>query len=588
MKMALDSAFISELKFRCPIDEVIGSYLTLKRAGSRYVACCPFHNEKTPSFTVFTDTSSYYCFGCGAGGDVISFIMSRENLDYIEAVRLLAERAGMSMPEDKAVPDGRKRARERMLEMHRLAARHYYKNLITGDNDAVRYLKNRGLTMPSVKRYGLGFAKDSFDDLKNNLLESGYTLTEMAQAGLVVKSRKNGSYYDKFRNRLMFPVIDLRGNVVAFSGRTLSPDGIPKYMNSPDTEIYHKGNILFGLNLAKEKNDGTLILCEGNIDVVMLAQEGFRNAVAPLGTAFTTDQARRISQYAKTAVIAFDSDSAGQKATNKAIEYLKSQGVTVRVLQMQGAKDPDEYIKTYGRERFAMLINHSKTPTEYRIDKLREAHDLTDTAQKMEYIDKASDVIARLPSEIEREIYAGTLAKELEIPVDTVRADIKRRRKSMEKTERRRSVSDERRQVTGSSDRVNVQRRENLLASRAEEMLIVILYRNPDLLDEITAKISGADFITDFNRKVFNFITESFKNDLSLQNLSFNSEFDSAQTSKIMFLLNTAVLSDDVRTQADDCINTIKSQGNKKIDAAQLDARELMSLIKKETKKDEY
>ena len=586
--MAIDSSFINELKFRCPIEEVIGSYITLKRAGNRYTACCPFHNEKTPSFTVFTDTSSFYCFGCGSGGDIITFIMKHENLDYIEAVRLLAQRAGLSMPEDKSIPDKKKRERERMLEMHRLAARHYYKNLISGDNEGMRYLAGRGLSMSSVKRYGLGYAKDSFDDLKELLLQNGYSLQEMTAAGLLARSQKNGSYYDKFRRRLMFPVIDLRGNVVAFSGRTLAPDGIPKYMNSPDTEIYHKGNILFGLNLAKEKNDGTLILCEGNIDVVMLSQEGFRNAVAPLGTAFTTDQARRIAQYAKTVVVAFDSDSAGQKATNKAIDYLKNQGVTVRILQMQGAKDPDEYIKTYGRERFAMLINRSKTPTEYQIDKLKEIYNLDDTAQKMEYIGKCSDVIAALPSGIEREIYAAALAKELELSSQTVKDDVERRRRSMERSEKKKSVTDEQRRMTGSTDIVNRQRRDNLLASRAEETLIVILYRNPDLLGEITDRISPGDFITDFNREVFRFIADSFHSDSSVQSLSFNEKFDNAETSKIMFLLNTAVLSDDIRAQARDCISTIKSQGNKKIDAAKLQADELMSLIKKEKNKDEY
>lgn len=586
--MAIDSSFINELKFRCPIEEVIGSYITLKRAGSRYTACCPFHNEKTPSFTVFTDTSSYYCFGCGSGGDIITFIMKHENLDYIEAVRLLAQRAGLSMPEDKSIPDKKKLERERMLEMHRLAARHYYQNLISGDNEAMRYLSGRGLSVSSVKRYGLGYAKDSFNDLKDLLLQSGYSLMEMEAAGLLARSRKNGSYYDKFRRRLMFPVIDLRGNVVAFSGRTLAPDGIPKYMNSPDTEIYHKGNILFGLNLAKEKNDGTLILCEGNIDVVMLSQAGFRNAVAPLGTAFTTDQARRIAQYAKTVVVAFDSDSAGQKATGKAIDYLKNQGVTVRILQMQGAKDPDEYIKTYGRERFAMLISRSKTPTEYQIDKLKEIYNLEDTAQKMEYIGKCSDIIAALPSGIEREIYAAALAKELELSLQTVKADVERRRRLMERSEKKKSVTDEQRRMTGSADIVNRQRRDNLLASRAEETLIVILYRNPDLLGEITDRISPSDFITDFNREVFSFIADSFHGDSSVQSLSFDEKFDSAETSKIMFLLNTAVLSDDIRAQARDCISTIKSQGNKKIDATKLEADELMSLIKKEKNKDEY
>lgn len=585
--MALDSAFLSELKYRCPIEEVIGSYIQLKRAGTRYVACCPFHSEKTPSFTVFTDTSSYYCFGCGAGGDVISFVMKQESLDYIDAVRLLAQRAGISMPEDSRVPDGKKRQRERMLEMHRLAARHFYKNLMSGDNAAMRYINERGLNIRSVKRYGLGFAADSFDDLKNVLLGAGYSLQEQLEAGLLARSRKNGSYYDKFRNRLMFPVIDLRGNVVAFSGRTLAKDGIPKYMNSPDTAIYHKGDILFGLNLAKDKNNGMLILCEGNIDVVMLSQAGYTNAVAPLGTAFTVEQARIISRYAKTAVVAFDSDAAGQKATGKAIDYLKSQGVTVRVLQMQGAKDPDEYIKTYGSERFAMLINRSKTPTEYQIDLLRSKTDMTDTAQKMEYIAQSSDVIAQLTSPVEREIYACALAKEMEISSETVKADVERRRRLLEKKRRKSSITAELRQISG-GDSINRQRRGNLLAARAEETLLVILCRDPSLTEFIVSQISEEDFITDFNRQVYGFITDSLKSDSSVTSLSFEGAFDSGQVSRIMFMLNTTVLSDDVKAQARDCIETIKSQGNRKIDAAQLPAQELASLIKKENKKDEY
>lgn len=579
--MALDSSFISDLKFRCPIDEVIGSYLTLKRAGSRYVACCPFHNEKTPSFTVFTDTSSYYCFGCGEGGDVITFIMKQEHLEYMDAVRLLADRAGLAVPEQTPVSDGRKKARERMLEMHRLAARHYYKNLTAGDNAGTAYLQTRGLSTATARRYGLGFAKDSFDDLKNVLLEAGYSLQEGFAAGLLAKSQKNGSYYDKFRNRLMFPVIDLRGNVLAFSGRTLSPDGTPKYMNSPDTDIYRKGNVVFGLNLAKDAPGDTLILCEGNIDVVMLSQAGFQNAVAPLGTAFTVDQARRLSQYAKTVVIAFDNDSAGLKATGKAIDFLKNSGVTVRVLQMQGAKDPDEFIKKYGKERFELLVNRSKTPTEYRIDVLRGQFDLADTAQKMEFISRGADVIAGLSSPVEREIYAGMLARELEVSIETMRTDIERRHKKKETAERRRSVQAEQRETLGGTDRVNPQRKDNLLASRAEEMLIVILYRNPDLLEEITSKISPSEFVTDFNREVFSYITECFSADKSAQELSFSSRFDAAQTSKITFLLNTIVLSDKQRAQAEDCISTIKAQGKLKFDAAALGADQLQSLIQK-------
>ena len=587
--MAFDSSFLSDLKFRLPIEDVIGSYLTLKRNGSRYTACCPFHNEKTPSFTVFTDTSSYYCFGCGAGGDIITFVMNRENLDYVDAVKLLASRAGLPLPEDRGISDGKKKARERILEMHKIAARHYYSNLVKEDNHCLEYLKERGLDTASAKRYGLGFAKDDFSDLKNLLLKQGYSLAEMFEAGLVAKSQKNGAYYDKFRNRLMFPVIDLRGNVVAFSGRALGKDQSPKYMNSPETPIYHKGNILFGLNLAKEKNEGTLILCEGNIDVVMLSQAGFKNAIAPLGTAFTVEQARVIAKYAKTVVISFDSDGAGQKATAKAIDYLKTQGVTVKVLQMQGAKDPDEFIKKYGKERFAGLINKSKTPTEYQMGLLREKYDLADTASRMEYISKCSDVIAALSSPVEREIYASNFSREMDISPQILKADIERRHSRLVKTERKKDIARQTNVIGGGADTVNPERRGNLLASKAEEMLIVILAKNPDLLGFIKERITESDFVTQWGKKLFAFFVKQLESDPSVQNLSYSEEFEPQETARISYILNTTILSDDPKVQIADCINSIKNKSNQKIDATTLTGEQLAELIKKkETKKDEH
>lgn len=581
--MALDSTFLSELKFRCPVDEVIGGYVNLKRAGRRYLGPCPFHNEKTPSFTVFPDTSSYYCFGCGAGGDVITFIMKHENLDYMDAVRLLAQRAGLTMPEDKGLPDGRKKKRERMLEMHKIAARFYYSCLTEKPNPCMDYVKSRGLDAASVKRYGLGFAPDSFDALKNLLLQNKYSLAEMFEAGLVAKSQKNGSYYDKFRNRLMFPVIDLRGNVVAFSGRDLGDRG-PKYLNSPDTEIYHKGDILFGLNVAKDKNEETLILCEGNIDVVMLSQAGFKNAIAPLGTAFTVEQARVIARYAKNVVIAFDSDNAGQKATNKAIDFLKGQGVTVRVLQMQGAKDPDEFIKTYGKERFATLVNTSKTPTEYRMDRLKANYNLSDTAQRMEYIGKCSDIIAALPSPVEREIYAGMLAKESEVSIEIMRADIERRHKALIKQEKKKEITRQTRELTGVTDNVNRERAGNMRAARSEEMLIAILVKNPDLCDFIKERIQPQEFVTAFNREVFEFYLEGLSQDTSAQSLSLSERFDEAKAARIAYIMNTAVLADDPRTQAEDCIAAIKKQGKTKLDVSNMSTDELLKLIQGDKK----
>jgi len=580
--MAFDSSFISELKFRCAIDEVIGQHIALKRAGGRYLACCPFHNERTPSFTVFPDTASYYCFGCGEGGDVITFTMKYKNLDYREAVYELADRAGLRVPEDRQVSDEGRKRRERLLEMHKIAAKHFYNNLKEQGNPCLEYVKSRGLDSGSVTRYGLGYAKDSFDDLKNVLLKHKFSLAEMYAAGLVAKSQKNGSYYDKFRDRLMFPVIDLRGNVVAFSGRALKSESTPKYMNSPETDIYHKGNIVFGLSVAKDKCDGTLILCEGNIDVVMLSQAGFKNAVAPLGTAFTVEQARILAKYAKTVIIAFDSDSAGQKATAKAIDFLKSQGVSVRVLQMQGAKDPDEFIKKHGKERFLALVNRSKTPTEYQMDKLLESYELDDTAQRVEYLGKASDIIARLDSPVEREIYAAKLSKTADVSIEVLKTDIERRRKAMLKREQKKQITAETQSIAGVRDSINRERSQNLLAARAEEMLIVLLAKNPELVGFVSENISPDEFVTSFNKRVFEFYVNGLSQDKTAKMLSLEGSFEPNEVSKISFILNTAVLSGDPKTQMLDCIATIKAQKNKKIDTGAMSPEQLSQLIKKE------
>lgn len=580
--MAFDSSFISELKFRCAIDEVIGQHIALKRAGGRYLACCPFHNERTPSFTVFPDTASYYCFGCGEGGDVITFTMKYKNLDYREAVYELADRAGLRVPEDRQVSNEGRKRRERLLEMHKIAAKHFYNNLKEQGNPCLEYVKSRGLDSGSVTRYGLGYAKDSFDDLKNVLLKHKFSLAEMYAAGLVAKSQKNGSYYDKFRDRLMFPVIDLRGNVVAFSGRALKSESTPKYMNSPETDIYHKGNIVFGLSVAKDKCDGTLILCEGNIDVVMLSQAGFKNAVAPLGTAFTVEQARILAKYAKTVIIAFDSDSAGQKATAKAIDFLKSQGVSVRVLQMQGAKDPDEFIKKHGKERFLALVNRSKTPTEYQMDKLLESYELDDTAQRVEYLGKASDIIARLDSPVEREIYAAKLSKTADVSIEVLKTDIERRRKAMLKREQKKQITAETQSIAGVRDSINRERSQNLLAARAEEMLIVLLAKNPELVGFVSENISPDEFVTSFNKRVFEFYVNGLSQDKTAKMLSLEGSFEPNEVSKISFILNTAVLSGDPKTQMLDCIATIKAQKNKKIDTGAMSPEQLSQLIKKE------
>ncbi len=576
--MAFDSGFLSELKLRNEIEDVIGRYVTLKRKGPRMVGRCPFHSEKTPSFTVFLDTSSFYCFGCGAGGDVITFIMKIENLDYAEAVRFLAERAGMQLPEQSSQSIALQNQRERIYQMHKLAARFYYDTLLSENGKpGLEYLKARGIGKSAITRYGLGFAPDKFDSLKNYLLSKRYSLNEMFAAGLLSKSQKNSSYYDRFRNRVMFPVIDLRSNVIAFSGRIVG-DGGPKYLNSPETPIYTKGHTLFGLNLAKDNSD-TIILVEGNLDVVSLSQAGFKNAVAPLGTAFTKDQARIIAKYAKTVLIAFDNDAAGQKASEKAIPYLTELGLSVKMLDLKGAKDPDEFIKKYGRDRFDMLIKGSKTPVEYKIELLREKYDLGDTAQKMEFLRKAIDIIAQIPSAIEREVYAAKLAGQLEIEPATLKSEVLRRRKAVGRQSLRQSIVKEREQIASVRDSVNKQRAKNLKAAKAEETLIAILFKNPDLFEYITNSITADEFITDFNRDVYSFIVDEYQNYSDLENITFSKNFSAEQCARISHTLNTLVISGNARAQADDCIKVIKDENIKQVKTDDLSPGELLRLI---------
>ncbi|MBQ8600883.1 MAG: DNA primase, partial [Clostridia bacterium] len=510
--MALDSRFLTELKSRNNIVDVIAPFVQLKRNGTRHTGLCPFHGEKTPSFTVFEDTASYYCFGCGAGGDVITFTMKYQNLDYMEAVRSLAERAGMALPEEESRTAAfTRQRRERMYEMHKIAARFFYDTLMSSKGKAgLDYLTNRGISKEFIVKYGLGYAPDSFNALKDHLRDKGFYPDEMLSAGLLAKSQKNNGTYDKFRNRVMFPVFDLRGNVVAFSGRILG-DGQPKYLNSPETDIYTKGNCVFGLHLAKNQPEGLLILCEGNLDVISLAQAGFSGAVAPLGTAFTKEQARILAKYAKSIVVAFDNDSAGLKATDKAIKFLEENGIPVRVLQMQGAKDPDEFIKTYGKERFAQLLKRSKTPIEFQLEKLRAGMDLNDTAMRVEYLRQAVRVVAGIDSAAERDVYILKVSEELKLSSDAVRTEVKRERSRRTRSEVRKEIRAGEQELKGTYDRVNPERASHLKAARNEELLIALLTRHPDLWKTAENELPPEAFVTGFNRRVYAFLLEEYK-----------------------------------------------------------------------------
>ena len=574
--MRFDDQFISELKARNDITDVISQYIALKRAGNRLNGLCPFHSEKTPSFTVFPDTASYYCFGCGAGGDVITFIMNTEHLSYPDAVAYLAQKCHMPLPEDgKTDETTRKRARQ--IEMNKLAARRFFANLKdSADPKGMEYFLGRGLSRSTITKFGLGFAADSFTDLRDHLRAAGFRDEEAYEAGLLIKSQKNGKYYDKFRNRVMFPVIDVRGNVVAFSGRVLD-DSKPKYMNSPETLLYKKSQTVFGLNLAKGNTDGTIILVEGNLDVASLHQAGFVGAVAPLGTAFTKEQARMISKYAQKVVVAFDMDKAGIKATDKAIDYLKELGVTVRILQMQGAKDPDEFIKKFGRDRFAMLISGSKNPTQYALDKLKDGVDLSEVTARTEYVRKAVELLAQVSSDIEREVFCGILAKETDLPKDTLRLEIDRaRRRYVSRTKKEIFERESGRSTT--VDRVNPQRAQNIKAAKAEEGIIALLSHSPDRAPWLREQLPPEMFVTDFNRLVYEYFLDKIAEGTAPENM-LSAYFESAQVARIMQILNTQTVGEDKMAQMWDYIHTLQDEQNKKKNVGQQSPEELKQML---------
>ena len=366
--MAIPASYIQELVARNDIYDTISRYVSLQRAGRLYKGLCPFHSERSPSFMVYPETQSYYCFGCGAGGDVIKFTMEMNSLSYIEAVRYLAQRCGMPMPDED---DGQAKLKSRILQMNKLAARFFYDTLNSdAGRNARKYLRDRQLSDKTIVNFGLGYTPAEWQGLTNYLRSKGFTDEEMTRGYLAARN-KNGNLYDIFRDRVMFPIIDLRGNVIAFGGRRMGDEGGPKYLNSGDTPVFKKSNGLFALNLAKKSGKDTFILAEGYMDVIAMHQAGFDNAVATLGTALTSQQAKLIGDYAKKVIISYDSDEAGQKATRRAMEIFEKEEVTVQVLQMDGAKDPDEYIKKYGAQRFEMLLEGANSALDFQLLKLK-------------------------------------------------------------------------------------------------------------------------------------------------------------------------------------------------------------------------
>lgn len=576
----LPAEFINEVKERNDITDVIGGYVNLKRSGRTAKGLCPFHSEKTPSFTVFGDTSSFYCFGCQAGGDVIGFIRKIENLDYVEAVKFLANRAGLSVPEE-GKNDGLSRMRLRIREQNREAGRFFYRALYSREGkQALEYFHSRGLSDETIRHFGLGWSPDGWDGLSRHLSELGYRQEEILAADLGFASR-SGGVIDRFRNRVMFPIIDLQGNVIAFGGRKFTDDVKGgKYVNTSDTLIYKKTNNLFAMNFAKNQKTDELILCEGYMDVIALHQAGFTNAVAALGTAVTPQQARLMAKYVGRVVLSQDGDEAGQKSISRSIPIMKEAGLDVRVLEITGAKDPDEFIKKYGPERFKRLLEGSGNDIEYSIMRIEQKYDLATDDGRLHYLQEVCDFLGTLGT-LEREVYAARIGDKLKIEKSAVlsQAEASARRRSF--NEKRQQFREMAQSSAGIGNRVNPQRSARLKGAVSEDALLSMLFSHQELISQAAKQLKPEEFVTDFSRRVYEQFLAIAAEGQEVTVSLLAQQFSESETAEIVRVINSG----DVRGTADfgRLIRVIKeeSAGLKPSDAAHLSPDELLEQMKR-------
>ena len=555
--MAFSPAFLDELNNRNPIEEVVGQYVALTRRGSNLFGLCPFHGEKTPSFSVAPAKGIYYCFGCHKGGSVINFIMEIENLSYPDAVRFLAKRAGLEIPED-GQDQARYRKKERLWALCKDAARFFHACLKTPQAEQARaYAQGRGLAQATITRFGLGFAPNAWTSLMDAMTAKGYSKEELLEAGLVLQNKDKGTLYDRFRNRLMFPIIDVRGNVIGFGGRVMD-DSTPKYLNSPETLIFNKRRNLFAMNFVKKSKLGYIILTEGYMDAIALHQYGFDCAVASLGTSLTQEHADMLSKYTDEIVLTYDGDAAGQNATQRAIPMLEKTGLHVRVLRMRDAKDPDEYLKKFGADRFRLLLEDSESQAEYRLRSLQMKFDLTQDAQKVEFAKKAAELISMYSTPVEREIYGVRAAEMAGITPEVMKLEITRAFKRRKAMQRKDQEKKELEISVARQPKMREVRYDNLRSAMAEESLLRMLLRQPDLFARCE-ELDDDYFSVSMFAKAFSALRERWKSDLSVTPAALAELLTPAEMSHLTSVLNKpdTLLSDEA---FDDCVALLRQE----------------------------
>ena len=591
--MAIPDAFLDELVERSDIVDVVSQYVQLTKKGGNLFGLCPFHNEKTPSFSVSPDKQIYHCFGCGKGGGVVSFIMSIENLSFPDAVRFLAEKNGMTVPEestDQEIP----RQRKRMLELNREAARWFYACLNgPGGAKAAAYLDKRGIAKKTANRFGLGAAPEGWDNLLKAMREKGFTQDELLAAGLVTagqRRKENGtrSVYDKFRDRLMFPVIDIRGEVLGFSGRALNDDQEPKYLNSPETLVFSKRRTLFGMNLAKNTKRGSILLVEGNIDVVTLHQAGFDNAVASMGTALTTEQTRLISRYAKEIVICYDNDPAGKKATERALDLLKNSEFSVRVLKLpdrivdgKAVKiDADDFIRLRGSDAFEQLLSGSGGGMEFRLGELRDKFDLTDDMQRLEYLRAVCNMLAEIASPVEREVWCSRAAAGCGVTADALKQEVERQRNRNLKNSRKQYERSMARPARNAQPQEKKLRYDDIRSAVAEEGVIRLLLLDPGMIPECS--LEAEEFTSPILRRIYEDLQRRQKEGRSVTASALAAGMEEGEAALLTELLNKPESGGKARETLRDYTDVIRREKIMKSG----DLQEIAQLMRKKNKLD--
>lgn len=548
---------INEIKYRNDIETAVSQYVNLKRRGKNLVGLCPFHSEKTPSFTVYPENGSFYCFGCGAGGDVFTFTGLIENLDYIESVKLLAERSGVALPQD-GYDDSMQKLKNTIYDINRDTARFFHSYLMSPDGKwALDYLCGRGLTLKTIKHFGLGAAPDSWDSLIKHLKSKGYRESDMIAANVVGKSQR-GTLYDRFRKRVMFPIINIRGNIIAFSGRAMPGEDKQggKYVNTADTPVYKKSANLFGMNFAKNACADRVILVEGNMDVISLHQAGFTNTVAPLGTAFTIEQANLLARYTKEIVLMLDADAAGQKAVKRAAELLQNTGLSVRVVVVPDGKDPDEYIKKNGADRFSALLTGAVSDIEYKLLTAAAGIDLASDDGRLKYLAAAAEVIAGDDDIMARDVYIGKMCEKYGVSRTALTAKVEEIRRKNRRIKKQKEITDIIRPKFTKDD-INPERRSSPKGTAAEEILIAVLLKHPDLCEKAKSQLPPEKMITSLNRRIYQIIIDASDNGQSLDISLFAQKLIPAEIGYLVALQNGNKADKNPEIVLRDCIRVI-------------------------------